>query len=190
MPWIDPITDRTSSDIANRTAKAFFNVVDWLRIDNNTRIVHVLAEALLGVGVDLTSLPEPTTATIPDVEDINAFVGNIEAARKVGGLPGALGMVPLVDDYGGGSGTDAPDWQDVNAWERNLDILHTYLVHAAAYRVGCGIAEAGQARFFQSRFRAVPLVPAVASPARRARCDAAICGTGAMRQNKFRRYAA
>jgi hypothetical protein len=43
--WLDPIIDRTQTDIINRTSKAFLNVADWTRIDGNTKEMKTLFDS-------------------------------------------------------------------------------------------------------------------------------------------------
>lgn len=187
MAWITPITDRVLADITNRTAKGFFNVVDWLRIDNNVKYVGTLISVLKGVGVDYTDLADPTTTTIPTAADINDFVENIEALRLASNLPTAFGMVALKTDYTSGESAETPDYEDVNDWENNLLILYNYLIKSAAYEVFCGVGEVGQVRFWQNRFR-TPFAQPSAPNLRRPRCGVSTSGTGLQRQNKWRQY--
>lgn len=187
MSWIDPIYDRTKADITNRTSKAFFNVADWIRINGNAKIIETLINALYAVGVTLDTLAEPTTATIPTITEVNDFIANLEALREATHFPAATGIVEL-DTFTGGLAGNSPDYEDVNDWERNLAYLRTYLINKSRYKMGCGVPEAGQAFFWQVRFREHPYVQPSATPVRHARAGVAVCGTGLLRQNKFRRY--
>lgn len=188
MAWIEPIYDRTAADIAARSSKAFFNVVDWVRINGNTTHVRAMITVLRGVTIAYNALPAPAMASLPTAQEINQFVQNIETLRDNSGAPVSFGVVALKTDYVSGASGSAPDYADVNDWERNLAILKDFLVKSAHYEVFCGVAEAGQSRFWQSRFR-VPFVREEEAPLRRPRCGVAVCGTDAARQNKFRRYA-
>lgn len=153
MAWLNSITDRTLADIQNRAAKAFFNVADWNRINGNTAEVQAQILSLLGVNVALITLTAPTTTTFPSAASINQLVENIERLRVAACLPSATGIVPLKYDYQAGAGAEAPDYQAVNAWEQALNLMHNLLPQAADYFVSCGVAAAGQARFWQARFR-------------------------------------
>ena len=187
MAWITPITDRVLADITNRTAKGFFNVVDWLRIDNNVKYVGTLIEVLKGVGVDYITLPNPTITTIPQAEDINDFVKNIEALRLASHFPATFGVVALKTEYASGESAETPDYEEINSWENNLLILRNFLINSATYEVFCGVSSAGQPRFWQNRFR-TPFVQSSVPNIRRPRCGVSISGVGLQRQNKWRDY--
>ncbi len=47
MPWISPITDRSESDVVNKTTKGFYNAEDLNRVGTD---VSWLAEQLAGYG--------------------------------------------------------------------------------------------------------------------------------------------
>lgn len=187
--WNDPITDRTQADIINRTQKAFFNVADWLRIHENTDQARVIVEVLAGIDIDLIPLDAPTIYSFPTVTEINYLIENIEVLRVAAALPGSAGLVDLFDDYQAGAGAIAPDYNAVNNWEQNLLLVHDLLVHAVDYLVYAGVAQAGQTRSWQNRYRRWAFVPAAASPARRVRAGLATAGAGLQRNNSYRRYA-
>jgi hypothetical protein len=151
--WTDPVTDRAMTDLLNRTAKGFLNVADWVRINANTEAVQALVDTLLALDVDLTTLTTPSITTHPTATEINQLIENIELLREAACLPAAAGVLPLKRDYQGGAGAIAPNYEAVNAWERNLSLLYALLVTASDYFVYCGVANAGQSRFWQNRFR-------------------------------------
>jgi hypothetical protein len=153
IEWVTPITDRTLVDVTARAAKAFLNVADWERINGNTTFVKQQIFDLLGVDVTLTTLTPPTTTSFPAVGDINHLVENIDLLRVAACLPAATGIVELEHNYLPGIAAAAPDYQAVNLWEKDLDLLHTLLPVAAGYFVRCGVAATGQPRFWQVRFR-------------------------------------
>jgi hypothetical protein len=187
MSWTTPITDRVLADVTNRTSKGFWNTVDWLRIDNNVVYVKTLISVLQSINVTYTDLPDPTVTTIPKAADINDFVENIEALRLASNLPVSAGAVALKTDYTSGESSETPDYEDINAWENNLLVLYTYLIKTATYEVFCGVAEAGQERFWQNRFM-TPFIPATLPNIRRFRCGVGICGRGLTQQNGMRGY--
>lgn len=153
MPWVNPIFDRAITDINNRTAKGFFNVVDWTRINGNTGEVKFRVLSMLGLNVSTVTLTVPITSQHPAADDINALIANIELVRDGACLPMAVGLVDLKQDYQAGNGTVAPSFVEVNDWERNLNLLYTLLPNTANYKVYCGVAAVGQPRFWQNRFR-------------------------------------
>lgn len=153
MPWVSPIFDRTITDINNRTSKGFFNIADWTRINGNTAEIKALVLSILGVTIATATLTAPTTSTHPAAADINALIGNIELVRAGACLPVAIGLVDLKQDYQAGNGAIAPNYVDVNNWERNLNLIYTLLPNVADYKVYCGVSAVGQPRFWQNRFR-------------------------------------
>ena len=135
------ITDRTQADITARNAKAFFNVADWRRIDNNSQFVKALFDAQYGTTVDRTATTEPAVGDFADVDDINALAGNIEALRVAASfLPSAVGLVEVKDDYDTGVGSVAPDYEAVNTWERTLSLIDEYVFNAAEYYAIYGVS--------------------------------------------------
>ncbi|MDD2921480.1 MAG: hypothetical protein PHQ36_04270, partial [Anaerolineales bacterium] len=91
MKYITPITDRTVEDIANKTAKAFFNVLDWHRIHNNTQVTKALMDFLYSISVPQESLIEPTIVTVPTIAELNSLLKNIEEIRIHSNLPAISG---------------------------------------------------------------------------------------------------
>lgn len=187
--WQQAIYDRTAADILARTAKAFFNVADWVRIYGNTEQVNAFVRLMTGLDVALTPLTAPVATSFPDVSEINSLIENIDRLRAAVPLPSGLGLVALKHDYVAGPGAEAPDYEDVNDWERDLLLVRDLLVKAADRLVWCGVGAAGQPRTWQNRFRIWPhYVPAADTPVRRPRTGLAVSGSGYGRQNSFRRY--
>jgi hypothetical protein len=189
LNWIAPITDRTRDDLQARTAKAFLNVSDWLRIYGNTILDQRAVQAIIGLNAVLTSLTQPAITEFPSVVDINTLIENIDLLREATCLPASLGLVALKHDYIAGSGAEAPNYEDVNDWERDILLIRDQLLILADYLVYCGVANCGQTRLWQNQFRRWIYVQDALSPVRLGRCGVAITGSGLTRQNYFRRYA-
>lgn len=49
MPWIDPITNRTESDVFNQTPIAFVRDDDWNRLELNSKFLS----RLLGIDIQI-----------------------------------------------------------------------------------------------------------------------------------------
>jgi len=147
--WETPITDRTQADIDARTPKAFWNVADWWRVATNTDIVHGLIADRFGVNVAQAALTPPAIGAGASVEDINDLAGNIEALRAEMCPPAPATLPAIKHDYSAGLGAAAPDYAAVNGWEMVLDRMRAAIVYTAR----CGVAAAGQPRFWQSRYR-------------------------------------
>jgi hypothetical protein len=187
MAWTTAIFDRVLADVTNQTSKGFFNVVDWVRINGNAYYVKVLINVLRGVNVSITALTPPTITTIPTADDLNDFIENIETLRIASGIPLSTELIELKHDYFAGASSETPDYADVNDWERDLNIIKELILHASYYEIFCGVAEPGQARFWQSRFR-LPFTLSEDIYYRVARTGVAISGIGMMRANKWRKY--
>jgi hypothetical protein len=189
MPYETPIFDRTADDIASKTAKAFLNVADWIRIYGNAAFVHVLVAFLVEYDPAFNTLDAPSITTIPGAVEFNQFLENIEALRAAANLPEIPGLVEIKDDWLGGPLAAAPDYEDANDWERVLEIVRSRIILLVDYRMYCGVPEAGQARFYQHRWRLFPdWAPPSDTPVRRPRTVVALSGTNMTRQNKWRRY--
>jgi hypothetical protein len=187
MKPINPVTDRTIADINNRTAKAFFNIADFLRIYGNEQWVRDIQAVLQGEAAALNSLDTPTITSMASADAINALIENIELLRAA--APVVVDGLEIVLKYNWLKGLNAaaPDFEDANAWERKLDILRAAIVRAGEYRMFCGVPAAGQPRYWQYRWRTLTYAPDLSNPVRHARAGASISGTGITRQNSFRR---
>ena len=128
MAYIPAITDRVLSDVTPPiTSKGYFNVSDWERINGNTRYARNLAEVMLDITILLSNLTTPTITVFPSFTSFNALLGNIESLRlMVIGESIAGAETEIKDDYTGGAGSDAPDYQDVNLWESTIDAIWNY----------------------------------------------------------------
>ncbi len=153
LAWLPSITDRDAADLIARVPKAFFNVEDWMRIDQHTLYCQEQILALLGVDVTLNTLTVPDITTIPTAAEINELIENIDRLRLAVSFPAALGLVALDYDYEAGTGAVAPDYEDVNAWENDLKLLKEGLEQAAGYFIPCGVGTSGQSHLWQARFR-------------------------------------
>lgn len=187
--YIEPIYDRDENDITDKTSKAYFNISDWERINTNTDVVLAFENFIQGLSIAVVELTAPTITTIPLVTAINQLIENIETIRTNSGLPTLEEIEELKDDWIAGIQHIAPDYENVNQWEKNLEFIYKYLKNAAEYVVYCGVGAVGQPRFYQHRWRQYQWVSDAVTPVRRARCGIAPCGAGLNKQNYFRRYA-
>ncbi len=189
MSYTDPVTDRTLADITGKTAKGYFNLADWQRIYNNALALNALIASVYGVTVEFTAIAEPTITTWPSVTDVNALLVNIENMRAYLSVPDGIGLLDLKTDWLAGGSVDAPDYENVNEWERQVDLMLNAIAASLSYRVYCGVAAVGQVRYYQVRWRDLYVwVQPSASPVLRPRTGVAICGRSMVHQNKFRRY--
>lgn len=189
MKYLEPITDRAALDIANRTAKAFFNASDWERIYGNAEYINVMIETLINVTTPFTTVTHPTMNSIPTVTDFNTLLENLNLMRISAGLASVTELAALKADWAAGANEDAPDYLDVNEWEEFIQIIMRLLGTIVSYQIYCGVGAVGQPRFYQHRWRVYPFVQNDPSPTRKARCGIATCGAGLKRNNKYRRYA-
>lgn len=155
MPYETPVTDRMWSDIVNKTTKGYFNLADWERIYGNALYVHDDIEALLGITIAFTTIAALDIETWVDVDDVNALLANINAINTASAFPVIEGLELLRADWLAGPYAISPDYEDVNLWEQTLDNIRNYNTYKADYWIHCGVAAAGQPRFWQARFRSV-----------------------------------
>lgn len=190
MPWISPIFDRSADDITNKTKKAFFNVLDWIRVNGNTDHLNTIIEAMLGVSIDFTELDEPNILSIPTADEINTFIQNIENIRLYLGYPTSTGIVALKTNWLSGTSAPTPDYNVVNSWEKDLSLLRELLIKSIEVYIYCGVSSCGQQRFWQARFRQWQnyILPED-TWTRYARCGVTSAGTSLTFQSRFRRYA-
>jgi hypothetical protein len=168
MRYIEPIvTDRTISDVRNKTSKGYFNIADWERIDNNARAAKALVDFLLSISVSYGSTITPEITTIPTVANLNTLLTNIENLRLAVDAYEIAGVVPIKNDWQAGPGQPAPDYEDANNWERNIDLIYNNIGDETGY---------------------MDWVEDSLSPVRRARTGIATTGTGLTWNNGFRRY--
>lgn len=189
MTYTQPVYDRTLDDIENQTAKAFFNVADWMRIHRNTQIAGELMAFLLSVNISFDTVELPTITTIPTVAQLNTLLANIERVRVSTCLPEISGVAEITHNWQAGSSMSAPTYLNANEWERVLDMIYCSIARAVEYQPYCGVFSSGQARFYQHRFRQFPAwITSSIAPVRHARAGIAISGAGLTRANGFRRY--
>jgi hypothetical protein len=156
MPYVASITDRTATDIATQTSKAFFNVSDWTRIYGNALFVRDEVQTLFGVHIDFFVLNAPTTTSFPNVIDFNELLASIEQLRLkslavIPSLSGETGFTVVTSSWIGGINERAPNYIDVNHWEQVIDMIHTKVTEYSALwfrfaRTGIAVANAGLTR--------------------------------------------
>lgn len=188
MKYTESITDRAASDIVAKTSKAYFNVVDWMRIYGNAQFVDTLIAALTGVSNGVAAISEPTIVSFPQAADFNSLLIDLMAIRDSLSFPEIADLDDLKADWRTGSIAQSPTYVTVNQWEKFIDALISAVVGFVDYRIYCGVSSSGQARFYQNRFRRFSWVAAAASPVRRARVGVAAANQGLTRNNGFRRY--
>lgn len=189
MRYIEPITDRSATDVTNKTAKAFLNVADWLRIYQNQQVVKAFVDFILSMNITFSPFAVPTITSVPNITMLNTLLENIENIRQAEGLPIIEGIDEAINhDWGEGAGADAPDYLDVNQWEYILDAIYNSIGTVLDYRVYAGVCNAGQPRFYQARWHTFAWVQDAVSPVRRARAGVAKANGTLTWNNGFRRY--
>lgn len=157
MSYTTPITDRTYSDIVNRTSKAFFNVTDWDRINDNTAYIHNVVSDSLGVSIPIASLSEPAYEFATLIEDgggINTLLLNIEQVRLALVARGINipSLSEIFHSWEAGITKDAPDYNDVNTWEQSIALIYQFFQYRERYP-RCGLARCGSGMTRQNGFR-------------------------------------
>lgn len=149
MSWITPVTDRTNADILAKNSKAYMNVSDWARIYDNAEYLKGLAETLLAEAVTFTVIDAPTITTIPTDADVNNLVTNINNINEIVGLT----SIPTLKNDWVGNAFPAPNYMQVNQWERNLLAMYNYLSALVPYYAITGVAVCGSGPLWNNRFR-------------------------------------
>lgn len=161
MPYISPVTDRTLEDILALNSKAYMNVADWDRIEDNSIFVRDELVTYSGIVIVFTGTTSaPTITTIPDVGTFNQLLENIEFLRQA-----ALSVIPTLGTTPGFSvvaydwvagASDVFDFTDVNLWERVMDLIHSTIAAETSLRfryARTGIAMANSGLTWNNRFR-------------------------------------
>ena len=158
MAYITPITDRDIADIAAKNSKAYLNLADWQRIDNNAQEVVSEVLSIFGVSLTIATVATMTTASIPETDDINDLSGNIEVSRSwiatnCPTSPPATNpdFTEVKDDSTSGA---YPDYTIINQWENVLDIAYNWLDGLVQIVPIAGVAIAGAGFDQQSDFGA------------------------------------
>jgi hypothetical protein len=156
MAYVTAIFDRTATDIATQTSKAFFNVSDWTRIYGNALFVRNEVQTLFGVHIDFFVLNAPTTTSFPNVIDFNELLASIEQLRLAAlevmpNLSSVAGFTVVTSSWIGGINERAPNYIDVNHWEQVIDMIHSKATEYSALwfrfaRTGIAVSNAGLTR--------------------------------------------
>lgn len=188
MRYITPITDRSAGDVVNGITKAFFNVADWNRIHNNSKVTKALVDFILSIDIPYSTVFSPTTVAVPTITELNTLLQNIENIRVTEGLPSISGLTEIKTNWDEGYGAESPSYIEVNQWESILDSIYNSIGKTLDYRVYCGVANAGQPRFWQARFHTYEWVPKEENPPRSFRVGVSVPGQPITFANGFRRY--
>jgi hypothetical protein len=162
MPYVTAITDRAQTDIDTHTSKAYFNVADWDRIEDNSVFVKDELVTQYGPIVAFTGTTSaPAITTIPDVSLFNQLLGNIEYLRQAAlsvlpMLASETGFTAIKFDWEAGADKQSPNYLHVNQWEKVIDIVHARLATYTALRFRyprTGVAMANSGLTWNNRFR-------------------------------------
>lgn len=164
MAYITAIFDRDAADIVTRTSKAFFNITDWNRIEDNAFWVRDELSDSFGVVVIFGGVAsDPTISFIPDVDNFNRLLEDIEQLRQVAesvmpALTTTSGFSAVAYDWVAGVSQNAPDYADVNHWEEVIDIIHNLITTYSALifrypRTGIATSGAEDGLIRQNMFR-------------------------------------
>lgn len=163
MAWMTPIRDRTQADVTNRTAKGFWNVADWTRVNGNNAALAALygtwgypfvalASLTTPKATSTTTPPATSDVTIPRASDLNALLENINRLIRASGLPSPT-CPALLPMWSSGPLVASPNYRDANAWEGAQWTLYTYIPIALYYQAHCGVPACGSSHLWQTRFR-------------------------------------
>lgn len=162
MPYVTAVFDRTQTDIDTRTSKAFMNIADWDRIEDNAVFVRGELVTLFGITLVFTGTTSaPAITSIPDVDDFNRLLENIEKLRQAAesvmpALTTTSGFSAVAHDWIAGITQDAPDYVDVNQWEKVIDLIHNLMDvydNLMFRRPRTGIAMSNSGMTWNNKFR-------------------------------------
>ena len=152
MAYTTPVTDRTAADIAARNSKAYMNVTDWQRIQNNADYLNDWMDTLVGVTFPFPNLGTAVNTWILRAEyELNPLLEVIEgmrlwAATYIPELVSDPDFVEIRDDWLSGPSGQSPTYIQVNDWEKVMDILNDAFTDYAAgmeRAAVCGVADCG-----------------------------------------------
>jgi hypothetical protein len=158
MAYVTAITDRDLADIAALNSKAYWNVADWTRVYGNSLEANTALTAALGVSISFDTQATPTTASIPTIAEINEFTANIERMRLWLATYAPIAdsdFIEIKDDWAAGQSETAPNYIQVNSWEKVLDLI--YQIYKSPYSVTrsprIGVAGCGRGLTRNNMFR-------------------------------------
>ena len=133
--YTTPVYDRTLADVVAKNSKAYLNVADWQRIDNNAQETVSFVNLALGGSLTLSAIAAITTASIPDTDDLNDIAGNIELMRAWVDTNFTItdpDFTEVKDDYVSGA---KPNYASANQWEKVLDIMYLFATTLTEYNL-------------------------------------------------------
>ena len=144
MRWIVPVVDRTLLDVQDALAqievwrtqvangqtptvtelKGCLNVTDLNRIESNTRYISQFLQGY-GFQTNVTTKVDWTDECLPNVDDVNRIIGNIEEIRNKYYEPAGMPSLPQT----------MVSFSDINAIEQSLLLFREMLLGmAGAFR--------------------------------------------------------
>lgn len=135
------IFDRTQEDVTNKTEKGYYNTSDLNRVESWCRY---LADELNNVGynITITTNTDWTSTDLRTASHMERIRTNIRALMT--------GYHYITTIY---SNAESFDYIKANNWEKILDEIYHLLWGMTDWYVYSGVANAGQNRLWQNRFR-------------------------------------
>jgi hypothetical protein len=135
------IFDRTQSDVTNRTDKGYYNASDLNRVESWCRY---LADELNneGYSINITTKTDWTTLDLRTSADMTRIKNNILAL-----MTGYHWITPIY------SSADSWNYIKANRWEQILNEIFNLMWGMEDWYVYSGVANSGQNRLWQHRFR-------------------------------------
>lgn len=129
------ITDRTAADVANGTAKGFYNAADLNRVEQATKTV----------AAELTALGYPVTITVRTNWTYTAFPLSTDMARYLGNVRKCVTQFHAVPGVSLPASMDGLDYVGANNIEKALVGLDELAAALPQYYRRCGAAWCGGA---------------------------------------------
>lgn len=135
------IFDRTQQDVTNKTEKGYYNTSDLNRVESWCRY---LADELNNVGynINITTKTNWVSTDLRTASEMDRIKNNILAIMT--------GYHWLTQIYANNNNWN---WNKANRWEQILDEIFHLLWGMEDWYVYSGVANAGQNRLWQNRFR-------------------------------------
>lgn len=119
MAYITPVT--------NRTANSFFNVADWSRIHDNSKLLNSLMRIVWDAGLFIEfTVPIITTNPELALSNLNTMLENIEVNMRQYVTTELPALTPVKYDWPAGRDVDSPSYIHANQWEITIDAMWEY----------------------------------------------------------------
>lgn len=140
-PIEELIFDRTQADIDNRTLKGEYRSEDLNRVETWCEYLKNELNAV-GYSINITTKTDWTMEDMRTMAEMERIRSNIKAIIQ--GYYTITQIEPTAENF---------NWQKANNWEKILYEIYWLMFGMENYYVHSGVANSGQPRIYQNRFR-------------------------------------